>query len=302
MEYIIVKILKKIENRGYQAYIVGGFVRDKLLGITSYDVDITTNAESDVLERIFKIKPNEFGVITLKVKNYSIDITSFRKEEYKDNRYPKVTYTSLLLEDLQRRDFTINAICMNRYENLIDPLYGYKDLNKKVIKGIGNVDEKLKEDPLRILRAIRLASILDFELDSKLKDAIRTNYQLINSLSKTRIKKELDKILSNQNFSKGLSMLKEFKILSLLNISYNDVKYVSNLLGMYAQMDALNLLFTKEEKDSIINITKIKNGGNITIETLQNYSLEENLIAGEILGINAKEIKKIAKKGSDKNA
>ena len=303
MNKIIIKILKKIERKGYQAYIVGGFVRDKLLGKASFDVDITTNAPSEALEKIFKIKPNEYGVISLKVKNYNIDITSFRKEEYKDNRYPHVSYTSSLLEDLQRRDFTINAICMNRYENLVDPLYGYKDLNKHLIKGIGDIEEKLKEDPLRILRAIRFATVLDFDLDAKLKDAITTNYQLINNLSKTRIKKEMDKILANENFLKGLELLKEFKILDILGITYKEVKYVPYIMGMYAQIDAPNLAFTNEGKKSIMNIAKIKNGGEINRETLQNYSLEENIIAGAILGKTEKEVKMLYKKeGSDKNA
>lgn len=296
MKHIIVKILKKIENKGYQAYVVGGFVRDKLLDIQSFDIDITTNAPKEILEKMFKRPTNEYGVMNLKTKNYSIEITTYRKEEYKDNRYPSISYTSSLMEDLQRRDFTINAICMNRYENLIDPLYGYKDLNNHVIKAIGDVNLKFKEDPLRILRAIRFATVLDFDLNENLGNAIKTNYQLISKLSKTRIRKEIDKILSSEKFFNGLNLLKEYKILDILGITYKEIKYVPYLLGMYAQFDAFNLTFTNEEKNSIINIAKIINYGEISKETLDNYTLDENIIAGAVLGMTEKEVRIIHKK------
>ena len=165
------KFLKTIEDNGFEAYIVGGFVRDYILGIESNDVDICTNAKPSDIRKIFKDKclPNqEYGSVVVIVKNVRFEVTTFRREiTYIDNRKPvEFEYIDSLLEDLQRRDFTINTICMDKDKNIIDVLSGKNDILRREINTVGNSFDKLSQDSLRILRAIRFATVLDFKLSS----------------------------------------------------------------------------------------------------------------------------------------
>ena len=260
MKRIIKKILKTLENNGYEAYLVGGFIRDKILHIKSYDIDICTNAKPEDLEKLFNLKVNDYGSLSFKINKYSIDITNFRKElEYVKRKPVKVKYVDTLEEDIKRRDFTINAICVNSNGEIIDLVGGLDDIHNKIIRMIGDPTSKLQEDPLRILRAIRIATILDFKIEDKLLESIKDNNKLVLTLSPFRKRCELDKILSSKNFNKGLELLKKTGILELLNISYDNIKYTKNILGMYAQLNiGCDLEFTKEEKRNIININEKK--------------------------------------------
>lgn len=260
MKRIIKNILKTLEDNGYEAYLVGGFIRDKILHIKSFDIDICTNAKPEDLEKLFNIKVNDYGSLSFKLNKYSIDITTFRKElEYQKRKPIKIEYVDTLEEDIKRRDFTINAICMNSKGKIIDLVNGLDDIHNKTIRIIGDASPKLQEDPLRILRAIRLATILDFKIEDKLFKSIKDNNKLVLTLSPYRKRCELDKILSSKNFKKGLELLKDTGILSLLNISYDNIKYTKNILGMYAQLNiGCDLEFTKEEKRNIININEKK--------------------------------------------
>ena len=307
MDKIIKNVLKKLEENGYKAYLVGGFVRDYLLGIKSYDIDICTDALPVNLHQIFKINSNSnnYGGFNLKIKNYNIDITTFRKEISYDNRKPvEMEYVSDLETDILRRDFTINSICMDSKEHIIDLVDGINDLNNCKIKMLGNIKERLIEDPLRILRAIRISSILNFEIDSSLDKEIKNNYKLVNTLSNTRIKEELTKILLHPNFKKGLELLKEYKILDLLNITYpDDIIYVSDISGMYAQINiSSNLPFTKLEQTNIINIRQIVLNGKIDNHILYKYGLYTSLVASNFLNINKKDITKMYNKLPIKNS
>ncbi len=252
MEKVIYNILDSLNKKGFLAYIVGGYVRDYLLGINSFDVDICTNALPNDLEGLFKVKANSFGVITLKISDYNIDITPFRKEDYYIKRKPtKIEFINSLEEDLKRRDFTINAICMDKNEMLIDKLDGLKDLHNKEIRIIGDTAKKLKDDPLRILRAVRFATILEFNISFDLK---KYNY-LVKNLSGFRIKEELIKILDNKNRLRGLNLIKEYNLdLGLIfHInSLSDELYI-NLAQIEYRRD---IPFTKSEKNTILDIRK----------------------------------------------
>ena len=260
MKRIIKKILKTLEDNGYEAYLVGGFIRDKLLHIKSYDIDICTNAKPEDLEKLFNIKVNDYGSLSFKLNKYSIDITTYRKElEYEKRKPIKIEYVNTLEEDIKRRDFTINALCMNSKGEIIDLVGGLDDIHNKIIRMIGDSSSKLQEDPLRILRAIRLATILNFKIEDKLLESIKDNNKLVLTLSPYRKRSELDKILSSKNFNKGLDLLKKTGILELLQISYDNIKYTKNILGMYAQLNiGCDSEFTKEEKRNIININEKK--------------------------------------------
>ena len=296
---IIKNILTKIEAEGYEAYVVGGYVRDLLVGIFSYDIDICTNATPKELMTIFPVSSSKnLGGIEFKIKEYHFEITTYREEiKYKDRKPVEFNYINNLVLDLQRRDFTINAICMNSKGEIIDLVGGIDDLSTLKIKMIGDVELKIKEDPLRILRAIRIATILNFNLDKTLYKAIKQNKELVLSLSNTRIKEELDKILLSKNVKKGLNLLNDLGILNLLEISnWEEITPVKNIEGMYAQIKInYDLPFTKEEKNNIFSIRRIINNGTMDRYTLYNYGLYLSLVAGEILSIDKKTINKIYK-------
>ena len=205
MDKIIKNVLNELDRHGFESFLVGGYVRDTLLGIKTFDVDICTSALPKDIHAIFSICSNNYGGANLKIDNLNIDITTFREDGTYTNRHPEeVKYITDLKTDLKRRDFTINAICMDKNDKVIDLLDGVDDLNNRVIKMIGNPDDRLKEDPLRILRAIRFATVLDFAIDEKLMLSLKENSSLVSTLSGVRIKEELDKILSSPNFKKGV--------------------------------------------------------------------------------------------------
>lgn len=297
MEKNIKKILETLENEGYQAYLVGGYVRDYLLGVTSFDVDIATDALPKDIHRIFNSSKNNYGSVNIKIDKLNVDITTFRKDlNYVNRRPSKVVYINNLKDDLERRDFTINAICMNKNGKIIDLLNGCKDLDSRTIKMIGSIDVKLKEDPLRIMRAIRFACILDFKIEDELYEKIKEYSYLVRDLSKERIKNELDKILISKNYKYGLELMKDTKISEVLEINYDDINYVDDLLGMWAQVKVLNIPFTNVEKGNIIKITEVLDFGKIDNEILYKYGLYISRVAGKILNIKTTKISKMYNK------
>lgn len=297
MEKNIKKILETLENESYQAYLVGGYVRDYLLGVTSFDVDIATDALPKDIHRIFNSSKNNYGSVNIKVDKLNVDITTFRKDlNYVNRRPSKVVYINNLKDDLERRDFTINAICMNKNGKIIDLLNGCKDLDRRTIKMIGSIDVKLKEDPLRIMRAIRFACILDFKIEDELYEKIKEYSYLVGDLSKERIKNELDKILISKNYKYGLELMKDTKISEVLEINYDDINYVDDLLGMWAQVKVLNIPFTNVEKGNIIKITEVLDFGKIDNEILYKYGLYISRVAGKILNIKTTKISKMYNK------
>lgn len=195
MNEVAKDILIKLNSAGFEAYVVGGFVRDYLLKKASLDIDICTSALPEDIAQLWSIKPNFFGGINFSIAEYQITITSYRMDlEYK-NGYPiKIKYGVPLEEDLKRRDFTINALCLDKTNNIIDLNNGLKDLETKTLRMIGPADKRIKEDPLRIIRALRLAVCLDFTLADSLKEAIINNKQLIKTISSPKITKEICKI------------------------------------------------------------------------------------------------------------
>lgn len=296
MDKVIKSVLDEL-NKGYESYLVGGYVRDYLLGIKTYDVDICTTALPKDIYSIFNICANNYGGAKLILDNYNIDITTFRKDSHYNKRRPmEVEYITDLKTDLMRRDFTINTICMDKDGKIIDLLNGIDDLNNRLIKMIGDNEVRLEEDPLRILRAIRFATVLDFDLDGELIKAIKKKYKLVSTLSKDRVKSEFSKILMSPNFKKGLKLCDEFKISEELGIEYSDVFYTKDIIGMWVQVKISNIPFTNVEKSNIINITEIINYGTVNNDTLYRYGLYANLIAGMILNISSKKISSMYKK------
>lgn len=259
----IKEILEMITNKGFKAYVVGGYVRDYLRKIKTNDIDICTNARVKDLMEIFKdykVTPLEYGNVLLETKDYLYEITTFRKDiDYINNRKPIIEYVDTLEEDITRRDFTVNSICMDKDGKIIDLLNGKKDLNKKIIRTIGDPYFKIKQDSLRILRAIRFASCLNFKIEDNLKNAIKENKDLLKDLSYERKKEELTKIFTSDNKAYGIKLLKELDLLEVLELTNIDnVLRTKDLIGMWSTITINdNYPFTKKEKDLINNINKL---------------------------------------------
>ena len=183
-----IELLTKINNAGYTSYIVGGYPRDLYLKRITNDIDICTNATPKDLKEIFgdaMLPKVNYGSVTVIYKKVRFEITTFRKEyKYVQNRVPgKIKYIDNLLDDLKRRDFTINTLCIDSEGNLIDLLNAKNDLDSKVLKMVGDAKIKLKEDALRILRAVRFATVLNFQIDEELSNYIEKYAYLTKKLS-----------------------------------------------------------------------------------------------------------------------
>lgn len=289
------EIIKRITKSGYKAYIVGGYPRDIYLNRPSIDVDICTSATPKELKEIFgnvNLSNMEYGSVTIYVNKIRFEITTFRKEiKYENNRIPvKIRYIDSLYEDLLRRDFTINTLCIDDTGTTIDLLDITKDLDNKIIKVVGDTKKKIAEDSLRILRAIRFATILDFKLDNNLKQAIKKNSKLLKKLSYNRKKEELDKIFSSSNAIYGIDLIKELGIADSLDLhNFNSVTYSTSSIGIWAQLDVIDIYpFSNNEKELINNINLLLDENLLDSSILYKYGLYVCSIAGEIKGIDRK--------------
>lgn len=201
MYEVAISLLQKINQLGYEAYIVGGYPRDIYLGIYSTDIDICTSMPPSVIEQNFSIVENHatYGSFVIEKNDYRFEITTYRKDIYLEQRYPQVEFVSTLEEDLQRRDFVINTLCMDQNGSFVDLLKAREDLDNKMIRMVGDPTKKLKEDPLRIVRAIRFAADLDFSIEISLMEGIKQYRNLLSQLSYSRLQKEMNKV---QNLDK----------------------------------------------------------------------------------------------------
>lgn len=293
---IALKLLDEITSCGFQAYIVGGFVRDYILGIESNDIDINTNATPKEIKNIFdSCLPNEdYGSVTVIKKGVRFEITTFRKEmSYLDNRRPsQIEYIDDLYQDLLRRDFTINTLCMNKDGEIIDFLGGRSEIDSRVVKTVGNAKNRFEEDSLRILRAVRFATLLDFELDKETRDAIIDTRELLKNLSYYRKKEELDKIFGSSNADKGISLLLDLGLDKYLELDNLDkVTCTSSLIGVWSILNVVDKYpFNSNERELIKNINEAFLLNNLDPMALYKYGLYVNSVAGEIKGLDIKNI------------
>ncbi|MBU4223687.1 CCA tRNA nucleotidyltransferase [Patescibacteria group bacterium] len=224
---IITQTGKALTNEGFDAYLVGGCVRDLLSGNKPKDWDITTNAKPEQIQKIFSktVYENKYGTVAVINEDVddsslrAIEITPYRLEsKYSDKRHPdKVSFTCNLEEDLKRRDFTINAMAINMAKGVsretIDFFGGKKDLKNKVIKAVGNPEDRFNEDALRILRAIRLSTELGFTIDDETENAIKNCSHLLEIIAKERVREEFVKIVMSQKPSAGIEQMRKFGVL-----------------------------------------------------------------------------------------
>ena len=208
------KIIARLEQHGYEAYIVGGCVRDSLMGKRPSDWDICTSARAEEMMALFEVKrviPTgiQHGTLTILAEDGAYEVTTFRIDgEYLDHRHPKsVAFTRELAEDLSRRDFTINAMAWHPERGLIDLFGGVEDLRDRLVRAVGDPVQRFNEDGLRMLRMVRFATVLDFDYDPATYDAVRKQGHLLQYISKERIQVELNKILLAAHPARGLEDL-----------------------------------------------------------------------------------------------
>lgn len=202
-------ILNKLVDAGYQAYFVGGCVRDSILNRPIHDVDVCTDAFPEEIKQVFDNTVDtgiDHGVVVVHYADTECEITTFRADsKYEDFRRPeKVTFVRSLAEDLKRRDFTMNALAADVNGNVIDYFKAIPSLNKRVLKTVGDANIRFNEDALRMLRAVRFQSQLNMTLDSSLFDAIQENASLITHVSIERVASEFTKMMMSFNRNKGL--------------------------------------------------------------------------------------------------
>ena len=297
MEEKALEILNILNDKGYESYVVGGYPRDKILGYKTNDIDICTSATPKEILEIFDnviISDMQYGSVVIAYKGYKYDVTTFRKEiKYEANRKPiKIKYIKNIKKDLLRRDFTINTLCIDKNGNLIDILGVRDDLNKKLLKTVGNPKYRIKEDALRILRCIRFATILDFDIDAKTKHYLSKYSYLLKKLSMTRKKEELDKIFSSTNKEKGIKLLNELNLTNSLDINkLPNIVLCTDLIGIWCQLEVDNIYpFTKIEKEQMILLRELLNYDSIDNYLLYKYGLYLCTVYADIKGISKRKL------------
>ena len=211
----VLMIIEKMRARGFRCDVVGGSVRNSLLGISVDDYDLTTNALPQQVKEVFADYRTvdtgiKHGTVTLLIEGRGYEITTYRIDgDYTDNRHPdSVCFTELLSLDLERRDFTVNAMCYNPYDGFTDLFGGVRDLQSRLIRAVGDPERRFTEDALRILRALRFASLLDFTIERKTAEAIRAKAHLLKEVAPQRIFAELLKLFSGKG---AYPVIEEFK-------------------------------------------------------------------------------------------
>lgn len=282
-------IIKKLNEYGYDAYFVGGAVRDSFLGRAIDDIDIATAAPPEKVIEIFpKTIPVgiEHGTVIVRMEHLSFEVTTFRREgNYQDFRHPSsVDFISSITEDLKRRDFTINAMAQTIDGEIIDPFDGQADLTRKLIKTVGSPDERFQEDPLRIMRGIRFISMLGFSLDESTRDSIINNKAFLTNIAIERLTVEFEKMLLGESLTKAIQELVHTEVYrylpglvnrdGLINFGNNKIPTSCTIeerwgLLCYFCHDDYPLSFLKKWKlpnqkiKKIINYTILLNGENL---------------------------------------
>lgn len=311
-------VMVALERAGHECYCVGGCVRNFLLSIPISDYDVTTSAlPSETLSALHSFKTIETGIkhgtVTALSDSHPIEITTYRSENtYSDHRHPdSVTFSKTLGADLSRRDFTINALAFNEKSGIIDLFGGIQDLERRLIKTVGNPDERFNEDALRILRALRFASVLGFDIEEKTSESIRKNFGLLSFISKERIYSELTRLICGNSAEKIIKDYAEIFSFVLGNelISAKELKKAAASLsalpkephirfatlfkGIGAASAQSILLSLKSDKNTLQSVITLVSASEIALpksrieikKLLRNYgakSLKDILILNEI--------------------
>ncbi|WP_377888821.1 CCA tRNA nucleotidyltransferase [Alkalihalobacillus sp. R86527] len=208
------KVLKRLQEAGYEAFIVGGAVRDLLLDLPVSDFDIASSAHPNEVVNLFeKVIPTgvKHGTVTVIFEDESFEVTTFRSEKkYDDFRHPsEVTFLNRIDEDLARRDFTINSMALSSNGEIVDPYQGRDDLKSGIIRTVGHPDERFTEDPLRMLRALRFLSVFSFQFEEETFQAIKKNASLLSQIAVERVTAEFNKLLAGSGVEQAMQRILE---------------------------------------------------------------------------------------------
>lgn len=250
------QIIKHLNANGYEAYFVGGAVRDYQLGLNFTDVDITTNATPEEVIHLFKhVKETgkKYGSVTVLLDDYKYEVTTYRHDGvYTDNRRPEtVTYSKSIIDDLKRRDFTMNAIIMDENFVVYDHFNGLQDIKDQIIRTIHNPQDRFTEDALRMLRAFRFVSKLGFDIENRTLSAIKDCKDLIKNIAIERVMVELDKIFSGPFRNKALLYMKETKFDEELYGIHQGLQYIQTIEEPLSSIETFIICFIKGEWDNI---------------------------------------------------
>lgn len=249
-------IIKTLKQNKFDAYFVGGYVRDFKLGFKSDDIDITTSATPSEVELLFdKVvhTGKNFGGVTVIIDDYKFEVTTFRLEgKYDQHRFPlDVQFSTNIIDDLQRRDFTINQLIMDEDEVVYDNYEGLKDLKEKRIKTIGNPLTRFNEDALRILRAFRFVSKLGFDIEEYTLQAITEVKELVQTIKIERIMTELDKVFQGDHQKKAIHYMNVTGVSDVLYGLGAGLKYIENITEYVYPIEAFIISFILGEQDDI---------------------------------------------------
>lgn len=313
-------ILEKIEDLGYEAYIVGGAVRDYILGVELNDIDITCNMPLELIKNNFNVVENGILYDSLTIKDeYDFEITHFRRDlSYENHRHPKVELVKDVFIDLERRDFTMNALIMDKSKKIIDKYNGIEDIKNRIIKAIGDPYKRFDEDALRILRALHFSSKLNFKIEKNTLDAMINKKNLLSFLSNERIEDYFYKIVYS-NYKNGIDYINEYdlfeyipkykNLLSLINdfkkedlkvayfFRFND--YFSNEKEIKKRIDVLSYLINNnfnnyslyKYRDCLINYYDLIKGLGFDYKDI--YKRFDELVLKDDLAINKNEFAKM---------
>lgn len=291
----IEKVLNILYKNGFEAYLVGGCVRDSLMGKEPHDFDLTTNATPDEMLKCFSgmriIETGlKHGTVTVVSQGENVEITTYRIDgKYTDNRHPKeVLFTRDIQKDLSRRDFTVNAIAYSPKDGIVDIFEGREDISNKIIKCVGNPDERFNEDGLRIIRALRFASVLGFSIDKKTSISIHNNKELLKNISAERIFTEMKKLICGIHSDKILNEYYDvFSCVFPLLLNYreqyfNNIKLMGTLpCDVFIRFSTLFGMMNKDDIKSCIRLLKPDNKFYSNVNILSDY-LTKNIKTDEI--------------------
>ena len=294
------KLVKDLKRKGFESYLVGGVVRDFLMKMPFSDIDITTKAKPFEILKLYKSVPTglKYGTVTILFDNHKFEVTTFRLDgPSSDFRHPdSVIYSENVLDDVNRRDFTMNGILMDEYQNIYDHVEGMKDIQNKIIRTIGNPDERFNEDALRILRALYFQAKLGFIVEEGTKASMKKNAHLLKELKMERVLVEMIKMLKGPYLKDALKTLVDCNLHLYLPGIDKGILYVASLDEMPNVDTFFALAFTLN--DGIIpsswpfsNIHKNKykkasylaiNHENITDHILYQYGMEITILANKV--------------------
>lgn len=255
----IQEVFHTLMGNGYEAYMAGGAVREFVRGMEPSDYDFATDATPDEITKVFESRgyktiPTgiEHGTITVIIDNISFEVTTYRIDTNCDGRRCDVKFVRNLEEDIKRRDFTVNALAMDIDNNIIDLVDGIGDIYRKLIKAVGDPDKRFQEDYLRILRAIRFYTKLDFTIDPDTYQSIKKLYPNLVKISRERIRDEFNEILLSKNRIKGILMLYETNIIDIIIPNFSKLAEVQQPLEFHPEGDVF--------KHTILILEKIEEG------------------------------------------